>query len=659
MLVVASNLINKLFPVISVPIIQVLLGMLTVFLPWHLEHLLEPELFFVLFIAPLLFYDGKMIDKRILWTNKKPILMIAIGLVFLTVLVVGFSVNLLVPSISLAAAFALAAALAPTDAVAVSSLSERVKIPEKLLGILEGEALINDASGIVSFQFAIAAVITGTFSIVNAGFSFLFIALGGVMVGLVFTLGKYFLVRWMRKLGMENDVLHLLIEVLTPFAIYLVSEVFGVSGILAVVTSGITHSFNARRLNPDSIKLFSLSNNTWSVLSFTLNGLVFLLLGTQLPAIISTILTDSEMDLWYILPVAVVLTILLAVLRFVWSILTIKPKHVYSEQASLSRTKTAMIVSVAGVKGTVTLATAMSIPLVLVNGQPFPGRSLILFLASCVILLTLLMANFLLPLLLRTEKKSEDEDDLIYIDILNDALTELKNQAALEDDKVSFDYVINEYGSRIAYYRKKIYKKSGTYTDVDLILMILSWEKEYWSQVADNGMIDQRSALRAVEKSCTILLHSVQDKDECRVIKVERERIRLEVKQLPRIRPVRPVKLSGQETRKLIRTVRTEAINFVLQRLFALPCNEGMDAVQIQYFAQKYARLLRRLTVGFQDRLNPFHEHNLQAFERAALVGFQIEKDCIQNVFEKGKISKEKAKEFRSIVETMEYVIKN
>lgn len=207
--------------------------------------------------------------------SRTSILLLALGLVFITVAVMGYFLNWLFPVIPLAASFALAAALAPTDAVAVGALEQKVKIPHQTMQILEGESLINDASGLVSFQFAVAAMVTGVFSFKSAGFSFISISLGGV--------------KWLRRLGMEDVTLHMLIEILTPFLFFMAAEKLGVNGILAVVSAGIAHSFGYKKMNPEVAKLRVVSKSAWSVIIFVLNGLMFLLLGTQLPDIIQTI----------------------------------------------------------------------------------------------------------------------------------------------------------------------------------------------------------------------------------------------------------------------------------------------------------------------------------------------------------------------------------
>ncbi|GAA0853041.1 Na+/H+ antiporter [Bifidobacterium pullorum subsp. gallinarum] len=394
-LVGISNIIHRFLPFIPVPLIQIALGIVAAYIRGFHHVSLNPELFMVLFIAPLLFNDGKLTPRDELWKLRSYILLLALGLVFATVLIAGPFIHWLIPAIPLSAAFALAAILSPTDAVAVGSLSGRVKLPGKIMHLLEGEALMNDASGLVAFNFAIAATVTGYFSLTNAIGSFFVIAVGGIVVGAL--LG--FLVIWfrmlLRRLGMEDVTLHMLIIILTPFIIYLIAEEFHVSGILAVVAAGVTHAVERDRMRSASIKLRVVSDSTWSVILYTLNGLVFILLGHEIPGVINQIWSDPAYNNGQVVGYILLITAVLILLRFGWV------------WASTNRQfKTSLLTALSGVRGALTLAAAFSIPLTLADHSPFPERSLMLFICAGVILLTLIIASVLLPLLTR-EKNTE------------------------------------------------------------------------------------------------------------------------------------------------------------------------------------------------------------------------------------------------------------
>ena len=313
-----SNFINHFMPYIPVPLIQIALGVLLAALPLGIHVPMEPELFFILFIAPLLFYDGKNVSRHELWKLRKPILLLALGLVFLTVIVIGYLIHWLIPSIPLSAAFALAAILSPTDVVAVGAISSRVKMPKTIMHVLEGEGLMNDASGLVAFKFAVAATVTGVFSLAEASWSFLLIAIGGLLGG---ALLAYIIIRLkvlIRRLGMEDVTLHMLIQLLTPFIIFYVIEHFHLSGILSVVAAGIVHAIYRDREQSPNVKLQVVSKSTWTIVIYILNGLVFVLLGLQIPSVSQEIFESPLFNNFEVITYILIITASLLLLRFVW-----------------------------------------------------------------------------------------------------------------------------------------------------------------------------------------------------------------------------------------------------------------------------------------------------------------------------------------------------
>jgi monovalent cation/hydrogen antiporter len=406
-----SNIINHIVPFVPVPLIQIALGIALAMIPGGFDIRFEPELFFVLFIAPLLFNDGKRVSRKALWNLRSQILLLALGLVFLTVLVIGYITHWLIPSIPISAAFALAAILSPTDIVAVGAMSSRLSLPEKVMNLLEGEGLMNDASGLVAFNFAVAATVTGVFSITDASLTFLKIALGGFAVG---SLLAFLIIRlriFIRRMGMEDVTFHMLIQILTPFVIYMAAENFHFSGILAVVAAGIVHAIEHDHEESPNIDLQLVSKSTWNVLIYVLNGLVFILLGLQVPHILNEIFRDPSFNNVKVIGYTMIITASLFLIRFIWMITSgwISWKLKSAEAAKLD-VRTAAIATVSGVRGSVTLAGAFSIPFVLADGSLFPERSLIIFIAAGVILLTLAAASILLPVITITAE-SEGSDD--------------------------------------------------------------------------------------------------------------------------------------------------------------------------------------------------------------------------------------------------------
>ncbi|MFB8377743.1 Na+/H+ antiporter [Paenibacillus taichungensis] len=639
-----SNLVNRFIPSISVPIIQIVLGMLITLLPLHYELKLNPELFLLLFIAPLLFNDGRHADKEALWKLKKPILLLALGLVFVTVAVMGYFLNWLLPVIPLAAAFALAAALAPTDAVAVGALEQKVKIPHQTMQILEGESLINDASGLVSFQFAVAAMVTGVFSFKTASISFIAISLGGVVLGLLLTLVKYGVVKWLRKLGMENVTLHMLIEILTPFLIFMAAEELGVNGILAVVAAGIAHSFGYKKMNPEVAKLSVVSKSTWSVIIFVLNGLVFLLLGTQLPDIIQTIWSNPEIGNFKIIMYTLLLTSAVLGLRLIWAMLMdifegTKPRDPWA-----LRLKKALILSLSGVRGTITLASTLSLPFLLNDGTAFPARDLIIFLAAGVILWTLLASNYLLPLLLGKETQTEQEEDEIQakIEILRNVVTGL-NELTTDQNRLATAQIINTYTSRIRTLKKDEKKDKAQRS---LGLSVLKWERENTLYALEKKEVNPYTAYRYLNRINKLLFMHTRDaryKKEFFPVKHWDEVFGM----------LQQVRLSFRERRAELNTLRIQNIAYVIKQLNVLLVEGEQDMEMVSSLILQYERMLLGLTRNEKDT-GTRKEFGI-SMQELARVGIQLERDNIQSMFETGRISRQGVKEMKRDILFMEH----
>ncbi|PAD43793.1 Na+/H+ antiporter [Shouchella clausii] len=412
-----SNIIQRFLPFIPLPLIQIALGMLCSISPTAGLHIpLEPELFFVLFIAPLLFNDGKVTPRDELWKLRLPILLLALGLVFATVVVIGLFIHWLIPSIPLPAAFALAAILSPTDVVAVSSIAKRVHMPKGLMRLLEGEGLMNDASGLVAFKFAVAATVTGIFSVSEASVSFLLIALGGLGLGVLFSFMLIGLKMALRRFGMEDITTHMIIQIITPFVIYIGAEEFGVSGILAVVAAGIVHAIEKEKVESRTLELQRVSDTTWSVILFILNGLVFVLLGLQIPDTTRLIFDDPQITNMEVIGYILAITASLLLLRYIWLALfwkKIKPLLFFQEEPEEKHRAIALL-TFSGVRGAVTLAGAFTIPYIVADGSPFPERDLLLFLAAGTILVTVLLASILLPLLAKKPELQEADQQLSF-----------------------------------------------------------------------------------------------------------------------------------------------------------------------------------------------------------------------------------------------------
>lgn len=406
MAVVASQPLTRLFRIIPLPIVQIALGAALAWPTASFHPRMEPELFLLLFIAPLLFADAWEAPKREYRKLMRPILSLSVGLVFFTTLGCGLALHWLVPSLPLPVAFALAAVLSPTDAVAVSAIVDKESVPKDLMHILEGESLLNDASGLVIFRFATAAALTGSFSLWQASFAFLFAVVGGIAAGLLALAAVSWALKLLTKFDRIAPEAQVLVIMFLPFAAFLLAEAVHASGVLAAVVAGLTAG-RTRTANQLGVSAYMLAHSFWTMLAFLLNGAIFVLLGLQLPAIIRTAPTalTGWHWLWQPLVIVVALTLCLILLRYFWITVAVAAGRLISRlrrEAPLKATlRIRLASSIAGVRGAVTLAGVLSLPVLALDGSPFPGRDVAIFLAAGVILCWLAIASIGLPPVVR------------------------------------------------------------------------------------------------------------------------------------------------------------------------------------------------------------------------------------------------------------------
>ncbi|QJE01651.1 Na+/H+ antiporter [Massilia forsythiae] len=420
--VIASGYLGRMLPfAVPLPLIQIALGAV---ISGVFKHgiALEPDIFFLLFLPPLLFLDGWRIPKVGLFRDKGTIIELALGLVLFTVLGAGFLMHWLIPAMPLPVAFALAAIVAPTDPVAVSAITSRIPVPPRLMHIIEGESLLNDASGLVCFRFAVAAAMTGQFSLAKASATFLWVALGGIAAGVLVTLAISRIHTFVLRRFGEDQGVPILVNLLMPFGAYLVAERLEASGILAAVAAGVTMSYV--ELSGIATPATRIRRNMiWDTLQFALNGVMFVLLGEQLPDVLRGALHPPgglPFHPWWLAGMALALSLGLVALRFVWVwvslSLTLLNQRRLGQQVYQPRLRLVLATSFAGVRGALTLAGVLTLPLVLPDGSPFPARHLAILLAAAVIVVSLVLASVALPRLLRGlevphEATSEQDED--------------------------------------------------------------------------------------------------------------------------------------------------------------------------------------------------------------------------------------------------------
>lgn len=475
-IVILGSFLNNLFPRIPAALFQIILGAAVTFipnLPLHFEF--ESEMFMMLVIAPLLFTDGFNSSLKNIWLYKRPIIYMAIFLVLVTVIVVGSIIHLLLPMIPWAACFVLAAVLSPTDAVAVKSITKGMKLPKGLMAILEGESLLNDASGLVSFNIALAAVLTNTFSVTNASYKFLVVAGGGAIFGLIIGIAfSYIKFIFSTKFADEFNIL-VIFQLITPVIVFYLAEHIGVSGIVAVVITALVYNYQRKHhlLTVVSSDAAVTIDSTQQIASYVLNGFVFTFLGYLLPEIYHTVFNNREIDIVYgfIISLVIVLGLMIVRLTFVYfNYISFQPHHFTTarktakiilnrkfDKGNYSRFSYSLIASLCGIHGTVTLATALMIPVVTATGDNFPLRNTILFIASNVVLLSIIIGTIALPLVVKNEDEEKEYTQYSLREkILEGTLEELKERDISKksiEEKVAYAFEIKSLHELKAYFK--------------------------------------------------------------------------------------------------------------------------------------------------------------------------------------------------------------
>ena len=377
------------------PILLVVGGLALGFVPGLPHVALSPDIVFLLFLPPILFSAAYFTDWRAFWANRRPISLLSVGLVLTTTLAVAAVAHLAIPGMGWPVAFVLGAIASPPDAVATVAIAQRLGLPRRIVTILEGESLVNDATALVAYRFAVAAVVTGTFSLTEASLRFGLVAIGGIAVGLV--VGPVLL--WIVQ-RVDDPSIAVMATLLAPVGAYLPAEELGVSGVLATVTAGLILGRKAPRVLPAAARMQGLA--VWSFVIFLLNGLIFILIGLQLPTVLDGLAERSWADLlWY----ATLVSVTTIVVRVVWIFpATYLPRQLFPR---LRRNDPAppwqypVVIGWAGLRGVVSLASALSLPLLTDGGDPFPNRDLVIFLSFCVILTTLVGQGLTLGPLIR------------------------------------------------------------------------------------------------------------------------------------------------------------------------------------------------------------------------------------------------------------------
>ena len=387
-------LLGRRLPV-PLPILLVIGGLMLGLIPGLPRVALDPDLVFVFFLPPLLYPAALFTSWRDFRANLRPILLLAVGLVLFTTASVGFLAHYFIQDLPLTAGFVLGAIVSPPDAIAATAIAERLRVPRRIVTILEGESLVNDATALVAYRFALAALVTGSFSLGNATGHFFVVGLGGILIGLI--------VGWLAAViqkPIDDPPIEITLSLLTPFAAYLPAEQLGVSGVLAVVTAGLYHGWRIPEITTSRTRL--QAGPVWEMIEFLLNGFIFILIGLQLPEVLRHLAGRSISQLvWY----AALISLAVILIRILWVFpASYLPRLLFKrirQRDPYPAWQHVAVVAWTGMRGVVSLAAALALPLTLGNGSSFPGRDLILFLTFIVILATLVVQGLSLPPIIR------------------------------------------------------------------------------------------------------------------------------------------------------------------------------------------------------------------------------------------------------------------
>jgi Na+/H+ antiporter len=487
---------------IPYPILLTIGGVVLALIPGVPTIHLEPELVFNLFLPPLLYPAAVYTSWRDFRTNLRPILLMATVLVVITMAATAGVFHSLT-GLPLAVAFVFGALISPPDAVAALSFTQNLQVPRKIIVILEGESLVNDATSFISFRFAVAAVMTGTFSLGQASLQFLFVATGGLCVGLA--------VGWLAtqvQKRLDDPPVQTMFSLLTPYLAYFSGERLHVSGILAVVIAGMYYGWRAPRILSGSMRLQAVP--VWEMVLFILNGILFMLIGLQLPQVIRALPPGSALQ---VAKLAVFVLLVMVLVRFSWMFgATYLPRffsRTFCRKNRISWQHTALI-SWTGMRGADSLAGALAIPFLLPNGEPFPGRNLILLLTFCVIFGTLVLQGLTLAPLVRwlgieDDHATEREERLARLKANEAALAHVEEMEALHrTNPKTAERLRSEYVDRIQQLRsegppEKTVRRLFSRDFEDLAREALETERETVIGLRNDEVISDQ-ALRRIQR---------------------------------------------------------------------------------------------------------------------------------------------------------------
>lgn len=446
---------------IPFPILVVLVGMAIGLVPGLPEVSLDPDIVFLIFLPPVLYGAAWGTSWPDFKANIRPISGLAIGCVLFTTTMVAVIAHACIPGFGWAESFVLGAIISPPDAVAATAATKGLAIPKRLITILEGESLVNDATGLIAYRYAVvAAAGTGSFVMWLAGINFLYVAVLGILIGLA--MGYVFF--WIHKITPDNPTNDTVLTFIAPYASYLTAEHFHASGVLAVVVMGVFLSQRSSIVFNHQARLQAY--NVWETIMFILNGLIFILIGLQMPAIVRGIEKFSVAEA---LGYGAIISVATIVLRILWVFPSTYAPRLFSQSIRKREgvdSKMATVIAWSGMRGVVSLAAALALPLT-VNDKPFPNRDVILFITFAVIFSTLVLQGLTIPKVikwigLQPDEKEEEREFKARMKMAAHIIEHIEENYALGLSEDVLAQIKTKYEIRIERMRQEVNRKMTT-----------------------------------------------------------------------------------------------------------------------------------------------------------------------------------------------------
>ncbi|MGE7688374.1 Na+/H+ antiporter [Lysinibacillus sp. NPDC097214] len=641
-LLLVTNVLAHYISFIPIALIQIAVGVIVALVAKNFTIEIESEWFLLLFIAPLLYYDGAHFPREQLWKMRLPILGNAIVLVLLTTIVGGLFVHWMIPSIPLAAAFALMAILSPTDPVAVNGIAKRVHIPDRIMNLVRGESLINDASGLIAFKYAVAAIVTGYFSLKSATNDFIYMFFIGAFIGIFGALVLFWIRLRLRRIGIVDITFYVLLQVLTPFLLFFISEeLFHASGVIAVVAGGIVATIIKEKTESIIAQEQVVTQNVWSIVTFTLNGVIFILLGLMLPSATNSILASEEIHNSVLILYVLAIGLMVLLIRFIWTMFFNVLDKKLSKSEEVTTIKDHIVTTLVGVRGTITMVGILSLPLLTDRGELFPERPLLIFLAAGVILFTLVMATIFLPLLNTQETVQQSN----LMDEKRKMIKHAIHSIQLETDEKNAPIALrlmNQYNAMLLNIKREqseealqAYKqKVLEIRNIGLELEII-YTKQY---MADHGI--SGSIQHEIEYS----LKERKDSLNNRPFTLLKRRLRYFLRE-------RKMSKLPANVVEQINTVKKDLTNYVSSSIIKHVQETNEFSLDIAQKVEMYYRHLQYSSYKIDPSIQEEQKEYL------ALIAIEAQRNLINEWYQAGDINNEVAKELRRFVNNLESVI--